>query len=102
MSYSLPWNNLGVFSYGGLAGMAGVNLAAWAAGTQITYTNTNLDSNTFWNYSDQDIANAFANSGLFVPTSVIVHTTYDNQFFELRARINITIQGVLPVTVAQS
>lgn len=85
---------------GGLRGLGDIPLAGWAAGTLLKYSNTNLHSNTWIGYTDEQIQNAVANTGLFIPTTVVVETS-GGGLFGLTS-YNILVSGVLPVAVNQS
>lgn len=82
----------------GLGMMGDVSIAGWKAGTKIHYHNDSMLHNSFSGYSDSAVQQAFANSGLFIPTTVAF--TSSPNFLGLSTTIDL--YGVLPVDVNQA
>lgn len=73
-----------------------VEIAGWPAGTQIQYHNTGLHGNTWGSYTNEEIAQVFKNSGLFIPNTVQFHATPEGI---LGSTYTIDLTGIIPVAV---
>lgn len=100
MGFSVPVTVLHRGNHLSGLGMLGADIpvAAWKAGTQIHYHNTGMLHNSFSGYSDSAVQQAYANSGLFIPTTVRFSSSPN--FLGLTS--DIDLWGTLPVDVNQA